>query len=186
MRFLFFVLFCFASLLLFLGVFLPVIYRRGVRYSRCPSLWLFTSFLIWFDCYTPFPPPSFYSVVLVLALSSYLGCLAPFIYVYGCLSCPTHIICDCPGLFCFCPLFPSWIPPWQRCPLQATATPASFCLLSFLFFSFPTVFAPNLFWWNFLYLVTTTGFVADQLIMWDKNNVCDFVCFVLICLLPAI
>ena len=32
--------FCFASLLLFLGVFLPVIYRRGVRYSRCPSLWL--------------------------------------------------------------------------------------------------------------------------------------------------
>ena len=26
--------------LLFLGVFLPVIYRRGVRYSRCPSLWL--------------------------------------------------------------------------------------------------------------------------------------------------
>ena len=35
----------------------------------------------------------------------------------------------------------------------------------FLFFSFPTVFAPNLFWCNFLYLVTTTGFVADQLIM---------------------
>ena len=37
-----FVLFCyvFASLLLFLGAFLPVIYRRGVRYSRCPSLWL--------------------------------------------------------------------------------------------------------------------------------------------------
>ena len=27
------ILFCFASLLLFLGVFLPVIYRRGVRYS---------------------------------------------------------------------------------------------------------------------------------------------------------
>ena len=41
MRFLFcFVLFCFASLLLFLGVSLSVIYRRGVRYSRCPSLWL--------------------------------------------------------------------------------------------------------------------------------------------------
>ena len=37
--------------------------------------------------------------LLVLALSSYLGCLAPFIYVYGCLSCPTHIICGCPGLF---------------------------------------------------------------------------------------
>ena len=36
---------------------------------------------------------------------------------------------------------------------------------SFLFFSFPTVFVPNLFWCNFLYLVTTAGFVADQLIM---------------------
>ena len=33
----------------------------------------------------------------------------------------------------------------------------------FLFFSFPTVFVPNLFWCNFLYLVTTAGFVADQL-----------------------
>ena len=43
-------------------------------------------------------------VVLVLALSCYLGCLAPLIYVYGCLSCPTHIICGCPGLFCFCSL----------------------------------------------------------------------------------
>ena len=37
------------TLLLFLGVFLPVIYRRGVRYSWCPSLWLFTSFLSLFD-----------------------------------------------------------------------------------------------------------------------------------------
>ena len=35
----------------------------------------------------------------------------------------------------------------------------------FLFFSFPTVFVRNLFWCNFLYLVTTAGFVADQLIM---------------------
>ena len=43
-------------------------------------------------------------VVLVLALSSYLGCLALFIYVYGRLSCPTRIICGCPGLFRFCSL----------------------------------------------------------------------------------
>ena len=35
----------------------------------------------------------------------------------------------------------------------------------FLFFSFPTVFVPDLFWCNFLYLVTTAGFVTDQLIM---------------------
>ena len=42
MRFLFLFCYVFASLLLFLliGVFLPVMYRRGVRYSRCPSLWL--------------------------------------------------------------------------------------------------------------------------------------------------
>ena len=41
----------------------------------------------------------------------------------------------------------------------------SVCLFSFLFFSFPTVFVPNLFWCNLLYLVTIAGFVADQLIM---------------------
>ena len=47
-------------------------------------------------------------VVLVLALSSYLGCLALLIYVYGCLSCPPRIISGCPGLFRFCFLvFPS-------------------------------------------------------------------------------
>ena len=48
-------------------------------------------------------------VVLVLALSSYLGCLALLTYhVYCCLSCPMRIICGCPGLFRFCFLvFPS-------------------------------------------------------------------------------
>ena len=34
-----------------------------------------------------------------------------------------------------------------------------------IYFFFPTVFVPDLFWCNFLYLVTTAGFVADQLIM---------------------
>ena len=37
------------------------------------------------------------------------------------------------------------------------------CLILFCFF--PTVFVPDLFWCYFLYLVTTAGFVADQLIM---------------------
>ena len=77
-------------------------------------------------------------------------------------------------------------------PSMAKMSSAGYCharfllsaFFSFLFFSDRV--RPNLSWWNFLYLVTTTGFVADQLIMWDKNNVCDFVCFVLICLLPAI
>ena len=35
----------------------------------------------------------------------------------------------------------------------------------FVLFCFPTVFVPDLFWCNFLNLVTTAGFVADQLIM---------------------
>ena len=45
----------------------------------------------------------------------------------------------------------------------------------FLFFSFPTVFVPDFFGCNFLYLVTTAGFVADQLIM------CDLVSFFVFC-----
>ena len=39
------------------------------------------------------------------------------------------------------------------------------CLLVLFVLFFPTVFALNLFWCNLLYLVTTAGFVADQLIM---------------------
>ena len=35
---------------------------------------------------------------------------------------------------------------------------------------FSTVFAPDLFWYNFLHLVTTAGFVAGQLIMSDKQQ----------------
>ena len=41
--------------------------------------------------------------------------------------------------------------------------PCSFVLFCFVLFL--TVFVPDLFWCNFLYLVTTAGFVADQLIM---------------------
>ena len=51
----------------------------------------------------------------------------------------------------------------------AMVSSAGYFHLRFLlsaFFSFvPTVFVPDLFWCNFLYLVTTAGFVADQLIM---------------------
>ena len=42
--------------------------------------------------------------------------------------------------------------------------------LSYFVLFFPTVFVPDLFWCNFLYLVTTAGFVADQLIMGDKQQ----------------
>ena len=41
---------------------------------------------------------------------------------------------------------------------------ARFLLPAFFYF-FPTVSVPDLFWCNFLHLVTTAGFVADQLIM---------------------
>ena len=47
--------------------------------------------------------------------------------------------------------------------------PARFLLSAFFSF-FPTVFVPDLFWCNFPYLVTTAGFVADQLIMRDKQQ----------------
>ena len=41
--------------------------------------------------------------------------------------------------------------------------------LSYFVLLFPTVFAPDLFFWcNFLYLVATGGFVAYQLILCDK------------------
>ena len=40
-----------------------------------------------------------------------------------------------------------------------------------LFCFSPTVIVPGLFWCNFLYLVTTAGFVADQLIItWDSKQ----------------
>ena len=42
---------------------------------------------------------------------------------------------------------------------------ARFSFRLFFSFFFPTVFVPDLFWCNFLCLVTTAGFVADQLIM---------------------
>ena len=110
-------------------------------------------------------------VVLGLALYSYLGCLALLIYVYGCLSCPTRIICGC--LFFFA--FVSWFFPPDSlpgddvlCRLLSRPLPSVCflpCLLVLFCFVFPTVLAPNLFWCNFLYLVTTAGFVADQLIM---------------------
>ena len=38
-------------------------------------------------------------------------------------------------------------------------------VLFFIFYFLPTAFVPDLFRCNLLYLVTTAGFVADQLIM---------------------
>ena len=70
------------------------------------------------------------------------------------------------ALVCF--VFVPWFFPSLAMMPSAGYFHARFLLsafFSFLFFSFPTVFVPNLFWCNFLYLVTTVGFVADQLTM---------------------
>ena len=141
MRFLF--LFCFVMFLprcCFSRCFLPVMYRRGVRYSRCPSLWLL--------------PLSLFDLIAIP-----LSLLLHFIPLsLSLLSLPIWAVLH--HLYMYMVAFLA-----LRILYVVTSTPASFCLLSFLFFSFPTVFAPNLFWCNFLYLVTTAGFVTDQLIM---------------------
>ena len=114
-------------------------------------------------------------VVLVLVFPSRLSCT---VYMNGCLSCPTRIICGCPLLisllFVFCFLvFSSESLPGDDvlCRLLSRPLP-SVCFLPCLFVLFwisPTVFVPGLFCCNFVYLVTT-GFVADQLKMWDKQQ----------------
>ena len=146
-----------------------MIYRRvgesGTRDAPpcgCLPLSLFDLIAVPLSLLLHFIPLCGALVVLVLALSSYLGCLALLIYVYGCISCPTHIVCGCPGLFCFCSLVFS---PPESLPGDDVLCRLLPRPLSFIFFFFPTVFVPNLFWCNFLYLVTTAGFVADQLIM---------------------
>ena len=163
-----FVLFCFASLLLFLGVFLPVIYRRGVRYSRCPSLWLLSLSL--FDLIAIPLSLLFHFIPLSLSLLCLpIWAVLHHLYMYMVAFLALRIfyavalVC-----FCFCSLFffPSESLPgkYVLCRLLPRPLP-SVCFLLFYFISFPTVFAPNLFWCNFLYLVATAGFVAGQLIM---------------------
>ena len=70
-------------------------------------------------------------VVLILALSSYLGWLALLIYVYGCLSCPTRIICGCPGLFHFCSLVFPLLNPFLAMMSSAGYFHARFLLSAF-------------------------------------------------------
>ena len=49
--------------------------------------------------------------------------------------------------------------------------------LSYLDLFFPAMFVLDLFWCNFLYLVTAAGFIADQLIMRNKQQrVCATLC----------
>ena len=115
-----------------------------------------------------------------LSLSFCLGCLP----LLTCLPVPflrsllrmmflryhTRIICDLSSVCLFC--FDSSVvagfsllsPFWQSCPSQATFTSAFF-FLSFFFFVRPCSFLVSYgsIWLGSIYLVTTTGFVADQL-----------------------
>ena len=151
--------------MLFLGVFLPVIYRREVRYSRCLSLWLLPLSL--FDLIAI--PLSLLLHFILLSLS--LLCLPIWavlhhLYMYMVAFLALRILYVV-ALVCF--VFVPWFFPLLNPSLAKMSSAgyfhARFLLSAFLFFSFPTVFAPNLFWCNFLYLVTTAGFVTDQLIM---------------------
>ena len=160
-----FVLFCFASLLLFLGVFLPVIYRRGVRYSRCPSLWLlplslFDLIAIPLFLLLHFIPLSLSLSLLCLPIWAVLHHVYMYMVAFLALRILYVVALVC---FCFCSLVFSLLNPSLAKMSSAGYFHARFLLSAF--FSFPTVFVPSLFWCNFLYLVTTPGFVADQLIM---------------------
>ena len=66
--------------------------------------------------------------------------------------------------FVFCSLVFPPLNPFLAMMSSAGYFHARFLLSAFCF-CFPTVSVPDLFWCNFLYLVTTAGFVADQLII---------------------
>ena len=122
--------------------FLPVIYRResGTRDAPpcgCLPLSLFDLIAVPLSLLLHFIPLCGALVVLVLALSSYLGCLALLIYVYGCLSCPTHIICGCPCLFRFCSLVFPLLNPFLAMMSSAGYFHARFLLSAFFSFFRP-------------------------------------------------
>ena len=116
---------------------------------------------------------------LLLHFVSLCGALVVFVIVFlSGLSCTAYMVAFLAlrvsygvvlGLFRFCFLaFPLEFLPGDDvlCRLLSRPLP-SVCFLPCLFvlFCFPTVFVLDFFWCNFLYLVTTAGFVADQLIM---------------------
>ena len=140
MRFLFlfcFVLFCFASLLLFLGVFLPVIYRRGVRYSRCPSLWLlplslFDLIAIPLSLLLHFIPLSL--SLLCLPIWAVLHHLYMYMVAFLALRILYVVALVC---FCFCSLF--FFPLLESLPgkdVLCRLLPRPLPSVCFLFFSF--------------------------------------------------
>ena len=126
------------------------------------SLCLFISFLYLVRLLSPFLSSFIFIslcgalVVLVLVFLSGLSRTAYMVAFLALRVLYVVVLC----LFCFCFLaFPPESLPGGDVICKLLSRP----LLSALFS--PTVFVPGLFWCNFLYLVTTAGFVADQLIM---------------------
>ena len=164
---------------------------RGVRHETCSCFYFIFIFI--FRQLTPrdaspwvcLPHSFFYliAVPLSLLLHFYFAvwrtrcpCLPIWVVLrclYGCLSCPTRIICGGPLFISLCLSFISWFsllnPFLATMSLQATFTSASFCLLFSLFVCFVLFFSDRVrsrfVLCNFLYLVTTAGFIAGQLIM---------------------
>ena len=123
-------------------------------------------------------------VVLVLVFLSGLCCTA----IYGCLSCPTRIICRCPWFIPLLFLGVSLLNPFLATMFfvgyfHARFLPSGFlpaCLFVLFCFS-PTVLVPDLSWCNFFYLVITAGFVAYQLLMCDKQQSVRFCVILVFC-----
>ena len=139
-------------------------FRRVLFILYCLPLSLFDLIAVPLSLLLHFTPLCGALVVLVLALSSYLGCLALLIICIWLPFLPYAYHMWLPWFVSF--LFLGFSPPESLpgddvlCRLLPRPLPS----VCFLFF-FPTVLVPDLFWCNFLYLVTTAGFVADQLIM---------------------
>ena len=150
-------------------------YFSAANPSRCFSLCLFTSFLYLVLLLSPFPSSFIFIslcgalVVLVLVFLSglsYTAYMVAFLavrvlyvmwlsFVYFALVCLLFL-----GLNRFLARM-SFAGYFHARILMS----AFFLFVCFVLFFSETVFVLGLFWCNFLYHVTTAGFVADQLIM---------------------
>ena len=188
-----FVLFCLVAVVC--RCFLPVIYRRGVRYGAC-SCFLFLKYL--FRQLTPRDAPPCVSLPISLfgLIAVALSLLPIFYSAVWRTRCPWPCLVFLSGSSCtayiciWLPFLPyayyMWLPWFTSLlflgfsllnPFLAMMSFAGYFHARFLLYAFfpvcssyfvlffPTMFVSDLFWCNFLYLVTTAGFVADQLIM---------------------
>ena len=147
---------------------------RAMNPSRCFFLCLYTSLFYYIWWLSPFSPSSvflfrFESHPLSLPLSSCRGCIPPLVGLPLLRSLLRSVSCGCllfvsyvrtfVSVFCFLVIlffFPS---------CMATMSFAGYFLVRSLLSAFPAFSEriPGLIWSGSTYLVTTAGFVADQL-----------------------